>query len=76
MGDYKARLVKETNDLRDKVNKLHDFIKTKTFYKLDRKMKDLRYKQFNYMLGYLQTLGQILEELGIELDIGNDNGDD
>lgn len=66
MGDYKARLVKETNDLRDKVNKLHDFIKTKTFYNLDRVDKDLLYDQYHAMLTYLQILGKRLELAGVK----------
>jgi hypothetical protein len=57
METYKERLKKETEELMIKTNKLQDFMRTDTFYFLDRNKKDLLYKQLHAMLDYLQVLG-------------------
>lgn len=67
--DWKDRLKNEAEELRIKINKLHEFMKTREFYKLNRIDKDLLYEQFHAMLNYLQILGKRLELHKIELDI-------
>lgn len=64
---WKDRLKKETEELSEKVNKLHDFFKTEAFHNLDRPNKDLLYSQHNYMMGYLQILGKRCELNEIKL---------
>ena len=72
--DWKERLKTETEELSEKVNKLHDYFKTEAFYKLDRPNKDLLYSQHNYMMGYLQLLGKRCELNNIKLfEGGNKN---
>lgn len=61
MEDYQVRLQTETEELATKVNKLHDFMKTRTFYLLSRVKKDLMYDQLHAMLTYLQILGKRCE---------------
>lgn len=68
MLDWKQRLRIETNELIVKVNKLQDFFRMETFYKLDRVRKDLMYAQLKSMLDYLQILGKRCELEGIELN--------
>lgn len=68
MLDWKQRLRIETNELIVKVNKLQDFFRTETFYKLDRVRKDLMYAQLKSMLDYIQILGKRCELEGIELN--------
>lgn len=67
LEDWKSRLKQETLDLVEKVNKLQDFLKTQTFYKLPRVEKDLIYAQYKAMIDYLQVLGQRCEIYGIVL---------
>lgn len=55
--EQKKRLSKEINDLREKLHKLGDFMRTKEFYKLDRPNKSALYKQKHAMLTYLEILG-------------------
>lgn len=55
--EQKERLAKEINDLRDKIHKLGDFMRTRAFYKLDRPNKSELYKQKHAMLTYLEILG-------------------
>ena len=55
--EQKKRLSKEINDLREKLHKLGDFMRTKEFYKLDRPNKSELYKQKHAMLTYLEILG-------------------
>lgn len=58
------RLLVETQDLADKLNKLHAFLGTPMFAKLDRPNKDLLYEQHRSMSVYVQILGKRLELLG------------
>lgn len=67
-NDWKVRLKNETVELSKKYNKLQDFMRTDSFYNLDRVNKDLLYKQAHAMLDYLQTLGQRCEINGITLE--------
>jgi hypothetical protein len=63
----KERLVIETNELMDRLNKLNEFMATDEFYHLDRVNKDLLYEQNILMTKYLQVLGKRLELLNIKL---------
>jgi hypothetical protein len=67
MEDFQKRLKNETLELADKVNKLHDFMKTKKFYNLSRIEKDFLYEQETAMMLYLQTIGKRCEYYGIIL---------
>ena len=67
MEDFQKRLKIETLELADKVNKLHDFMKTKKFYDLSRKEKDLLYEQEAAMMIYLKILGKRCEYYEIKL---------
>lgn len=67
MEDFQKRLKNETLELADKVNKLHDFMKTKKFYNLSREEKDLLYEQESAMMIYLKILGKRCEYYGIIL---------
>lgn len=58
---FEERLIQETEDLKGKVNKLNDFMRTKEFYDLGREEKDLMYSQYKAMLDYLRILGKRLE---------------
>jgi len=61
MESYQERLVSETKDLAEKLNKLNGFMQTKKFYELPRNKKDLLYEQSRIMSEYLQVLGKRLE---------------
>lgn len=65
--EWQARLIDETVELKDKINKLQDYMRTKKFYELDRPHKDLLYLQLQHMINYLQTLGKRLELLKLEI---------
>lgn len=67
MSIWKEELKRETLYVRDKVNRLHDFMKSPEFYHLERDKKDLIYEQISHMLPYLQTLGKRCENEGISL---------
>lgn len=67
MEDFQKRLRDETLSLADKTNKLHDFMKTKKFYDLTRKEKDLLYEQESAMMIYLKILGKRCEYYEIKL---------
>lgn len=58
------RLLKETQELAEKTNKLNDFMRTNAFVELDRKNKDLLYSQSRTMNKYLQILSKRIELLG------------
>ena len=53
----KERLGKELVELAVKVNRLNDFMRTESFYSLDRVNKDLLYEQYRYV-EILQILGK------------------
>lgn len=63
--NFITKLKEETENLIVKVNKLHDFMATKSFYKLSRVEKDLLYDQQSYMIKYLQILGKRCEYYGV-----------
>jgi len=63
-NSFYDRLLIEAQELAVKTNALNDFMRTQTFVNLDRKNKDLLYKQSRLMNEYLQVLGQRLEILG------------
>ena len=64
MSTFFERLLTEARELADKTNALNDFMRTQSFVDLDRKNKDLLYKQSRLMNEYLQVLGQRIEILG------------
>ena len=41
MVEFKIRLIKERDELDDKINKLHDFLFSQNFYVLDKEQKIL-----------------------------------
>lgn len=57
------RVLIEARELSVKTNILNDFMRTQEFVDLNRKEKDLLYKQSRLMNEYLQVLGQRLEIL-------------
>lgn len=61
---FKKRLLNEAQELAQKTNKLNDFMRTQSFIDLDRKNKDLLYRQSRVMNEYLQILGTRIEILG------------
>jgi hypothetical protein len=63
---FKERVLIETQDLAEKINKLNTFMATNMFAKLDREDKDLLYEQQRAMSVYLQILGKRLERLNID----------
>tara|TARA_R110000787_G_scaffold87151_1_gene185765 strand:- start:11148 stop:11366 length:219 start_codon:yes stop_codon:yes gene_type:complete len=65
---FKERLLIETQDLAEKINKLNTFMATKMFMVLNRKDKDLLYEQQRAMSVYLQILGKRLERLDIKFE--------
>jgi|TARA_R110000737_G_C14425615_1_gene458671 hypothetical protein len=65
---FKERLLIETQDLAEKINKLNTFMATKMFMVLNRKDKDLLYEQQRTMSVYLQILGKRLERLDIKFE--------
>jgi len=71
MEDYKVRLLEETRELADKLNKLNKFMNEDVFVKLERVDKDLMYEQSRAMSVYLQILGKRLERSGIEFSHKN-----
>ena len=56
-NSFYERLLTEAQELATKTNALNDFMRTQTFVDLDRKNKDLLYKQSRLMNEYLQVLG-------------------
>jgi hypothetical protein len=63
-SSFYDRLLIEAQELATKTNALNDFMRTQAFVDLDRRNKDLLYKQSRLMNEYLQILGQRLEILG------------
>lgn len=61
----KGRLLLETQELAEKLNKLNQFMATDAFPLLVRKDKDLLYSQQRTMSKYVQILGQRLESCNI-----------
>ena len=62
--EQKERLLDETRQTADRLNKLNAFMAGDTFPKLPREDKDLLYEQQRTMSRYVQILGQRLERAG------------
>ena len=62
--EQKARLVTETQETAERLNKLNVFMGSDAFPLLDREDKDLLYKQQRTMSRYVQILGKRLERAG------------
>jgi len=59
--EAKDRLLKETQETAERLNKLNAFMGSDKFPPLDRVNKDLLYTQQRVMSEYVQVLGQRLE---------------
>ena len=62
MEGFKQRLVKEQEELKEKTDKLHDFLFSQAFMNLDVKQKDLLRDQYTIMT-------QLLNVLNLRIDI-------
>ena len=62
--EQKQRLLEETRETADRLNKLNLFMATDAFPKLPREDKDLLYSQRRTMCKYVQILGKRLERAG------------
>lgn len=62
--EQKDRLLAETRETADRLNKLNAFMAGDAFPKLPREDKDLLYEQQRIMSRYVQILGQRLERAG------------
>lgn len=56
MEGFKQRLVKEQEELKERTDKLHNFLSSQTFMNLDVKQKDLLRDQYTIMTQYLNVL--------------------
>lgn len=66
--EQKARLLAETQETADCLNKLNSFMATDAFPKLPREDKDLLYSQQRVMSEYVQILGKRLERAGQQFE--------
>lgn len=62
--EQKQRLLAETRETAERLNKLNAFMATDAFPKLYREDKDLMYTQQRVMSEYVQILGKRLERTG------------
>ena len=62
MEGFKQRLVKEQEELKERTDKLHNFLSSQTFMNLDVKQKDLLRDQYTIMT-------QLLNVLNLRIDI-------
>lgn len=62
--EQKERLLAETRETAERLNKLNTFMATEHFPKLLREDKDLLYSQQRVMSEYVQILGKRLERAG------------
>jgi hypothetical protein len=62
--EQKQRLLAETRETAERLNKLNSFMATDAFPKLPREDKDLLYSQQRVMSEYVQILGKRLERSG------------
>jgi hypothetical protein len=67
-GDFKSRLLAETQETAGRLNKLNAFMGSDAFPKLPRADKDLLYSQQRVMSEYVQILGKRLEMCGQEFE--------
>lgn len=61
MLPYQERVMKEANELNDKINKLRIFIGSDTFILLTKKERDLLHHQYNIMNTYSDILSDRIE---------------
>lgn len=66
LEEWKQRLLEETQEEADKLNKLNKFMSTEKFANLSREEKDLLYEQQRIMSSFVQVLGKRLEIYGIK----------
>ena len=66
MEDFKKRLLEETREEANKLNKLNQFLAGDIFSTLTREEKDLLYEQSRIMNSFVQVLGKRLELHGIK----------
>lgn len=66
-----ARLLAETRETADRLNKLNTFMAGDSFPKLPREDKDLLYSQSRTMNEYVQILGKRLERAGKQFTHAN-----
>ena len=59
--EQKQRLLAETRETAERLNKLNSFMATDAFQKLPREDKDLLYSQQRVMSEYVQILGARIE---------------
>lgn len=64
--EQKTRLLGETQETAERLNKLNLFMADPAFSKLPRKDKDLLYSQQRVMSKYIQILGKRLERAGVQ----------
>jgi len=64
--EQKLRLLIETQEMANRLNKLNAFMATDTFIDLPREDKDLLYSQQRIMSKYLQVLGKRLERVSLK----------
>lgn len=64
--EQRARLLTETQETADRLNKLNEFLASPEFPKLPREDKDLLYSQQRVMSTYVQILGKRLERAGTQ----------
>jgi hypothetical protein len=69
--EQKARLLTETQETAERLNKLNTFMATEHFPKLPREDKDLLYSQQRVMSEYVQILGKRLERAGEQFKHAN-----
>ena len=62
--EQKSRLLAETRETADRLNRLNVFMASDAFPKLPREDKDLLYSQQRVMSKYVQILGKRLERAG------------
>jgi hypothetical protein len=62
--EQKTRLLAETQEIAERLNKLNTFLASDVFPKLPREDKDLLYSQQRVMSKYVQILGKRLERAG------------
>ena len=63
MSDFKTRLIQERDELREKYQKLSEFMCSSQFPALEQVHRDLLQQQHCHMNGYLLTLNQRLDNL-------------
>lgn len=65
-NEQQERLLAETQETADRLNKLNTFMGSDAFPKLPREDKDLLYSQQRVMSEYVQILGKRIDRSGFE----------